>query len=55
LGTDNTHWRYGALGRTRSTRWAAVSAIRRAVHDGQMPRRLHENVRHEAKERPMTQ
>jgi hypothetical protein len=37
-----THGRYGALGRTRCTKWAAVSTIRRAMHDGQMPRRLHE-------------
>ncbi len=44
LGTVNTHCRYGARGSTRSTRCAAVS-IRRAVHDGQIPRRLHENDR----------
>ena len=34
MGTGNTHWRYGARGNTWSTRCAAVSAIRRAVHDG---------------------
>jgi hypothetical protein len=40
LGKESTPWRYGALGNTRSTRCAAVSAMRRAVQDGQMPRRL---------------
>ena len=41
MGKVNTHCRYGARGSTRSTRWAAVSSARRAVHDGQRPRRLH--------------
>jgi hypothetical protein len=37
LGTVNTHCRYGAHGSMRSTRRAAVSAMRQL---GQMPRRL---------------
>src|SRR5262249_12492037 len=40
MGTDTTHWRVGTQGRTHSTRWAAVWAMRRAAHDGQNPRRL---------------
>jgi len=32
------------VGRTRSTSWTAVSAIRRLMHDGQNPRGLHENA-----------
>jgi hypothetical protein len=39
---------------TLSTRFAAVSAMRRPPHEGQIPRRLQENVRHEAQEEPMT-
>jgi hypothetical protein len=43
-GTDNTHCRAGARGKMRSTRWAAVSAMRRPPQDGQKPRFLHENA-----------
>ena len=39
-GTETTHWRVGTQGMTRSTRWAAVWAMRRPAHDGQNPRRL---------------
>jgi hypothetical protein len=39
-GTDTTHWRVGTQGMTRSTRWAAVCAMRRPAQDGQNPRRL---------------
>src|ERR1700746_3611264 len=40
IGTETTHWRVGTQGITRSTRCAAVWAIRRPAHDGQNPRRL---------------
>ena len=40
MGTNTTHWRVGTLGITRSTKWAAVWAMRRPAHDGQNPRRL---------------
>src|SRR4029453_10773194 len=40
MGTETTHWRGGPQGITRSTRWAAVWAMRRLAHDGQNPRRL---------------
>jgi hypothetical protein len=33
----------GTLGITWSTRWAAVSTMRRVLQDGQSPRVLHEN------------
>ena len=36
-GTDRTHWRVGASGKTRSTRCAAVSFILRAMHEQQTP------------------
>ena len=39
-GTDTTHWRVGTQGMTRSTRWAAVCAMRRPAQEGQNPRRL---------------
>jgi hypothetical protein len=39
IGNVNTHCRYGTRGSTWSTRWAAVSSARRAVQEGQMPRR----------------
>src|SRR6266702_5167025 len=39
-GTETTHWRVGTQGITRSTRYAAVWAIRRPAHEGQNPRRL---------------
>ena len=35
-----THWRTGTWGMTCSTKWAAVSAIRRAPQAGQNPLRL---------------
>src|SRR5438128_12246434 len=38
IGPDTTHWRVGTQGMTRSTRCAAVWAIRRPAHDGQNPR-----------------
>ena len=44
-GTETTHWRVGTQGMTRSTRWAAVWAMRRPAHDGQNPRRLQLKVR----------
>ena len=37
-------WRTGTSGNTRSTRWAAVSAMRLLPQDGQKPRRLQENA-----------
>src|SRR6516162_3082581 len=40
MGTDTTHGRVGTQGRTHSTRWAPVWAMRRAAHDGHNPRRL---------------
>jgi hypothetical protein len=43
-GGDNTHWRTGTSGMTRSTRCAAVPAIRRPPQDGHMPRDLQENA-----------
>jgi len=39
-GSESTHWRTGTCGRTPSTSRAAVSCIRRVVHDGQKPRPL---------------
>jgi hypothetical protein len=44
LGTVKTHCRNAARGNTRVTRCAAVSAMRRAVQLGQMPRDLQENA-----------
>lgn len=38
LGTESTHWRTGRRGKTWSLRCAAVSTIRRVVHEGQTPR-----------------
>ena len=36
-GNVTTHWRMGMRGSTGSTRWAAVSTIRRTPHEGQNP------------------
>ncbi len=44
FGTESTHCRTGSGGRTWSTRWAAVSTIRRALHDGHTPRLAQENA-----------
>jgi hypothetical protein len=41
---DSTQWRTGTRGMTRSTSQAVVSAMRGALHEGQMPRRLQENT-----------
>jgi hypothetical protein len=41
---DNTHWRTGTDGMTWSIKYAAVSDIRLAPHEGQNPRRLQENA-----------
>src|SRR5690606_19148792 len=41
---DSTHCLTGTRGMTRSTRIAAVSAMRLAPHEGHNPRRLHENA-----------
>ena len=41
---DNTQCRMGCSGRTCSTRWAAVSAMRRTPQLGQNPRRLQLNA-----------
>ncbi len=35
-------------------RFAAVAHMRRPMHEGQKPLPLHENVRREAQEEPMT-
>ena len=43
LGTERTNWRTGTWGKTWSTMWAAVSAMWRAEHEGQDPRRRQEN------------
>ena len=43
-GSDRTHCRIGSWGSTRSTRCAAVSAMRLAPQDGQNPRPRHENA-----------
>jgi hypothetical protein len=45
LGTDSTHCRTGRCGNTSSVRWAATSAMRRALHEGQTPRPLQEKAR----------
>jgi hypothetical protein len=39
-----THWRYGISGRTRSTRKAAPSSMRRVAQEGQAARDLHEKA-----------
>jgi hypothetical protein len=44
LGTESTTWRTGMWGKTFSTRWAAVSAMRLALQEGQAPRPLQENA-----------
>lgn len=38
MGKDITHWRISTCGRMLSTRSAAVSAMRRVPHEGQIPR-----------------
>jgi hypothetical protein len=38
---DRTHWRHGTGGSRWSTSSAAVSPIRRPIHEGQIPRLLH--------------
>ncbi len=43
-GSEPTHWRTATSGRTSSTRCAARSDMRRPRHEGQKPRRLHENA-----------
>ena len=42
-GTMSPNCRVATCGITRSTQWAAFSAIRRPAHDGQNPRVLQEN------------
>jgi len=42
MGSESVHWRYGARGSTRSTRWMAVSCARRALQEGHTPRDLQE-------------
>ena len=44
MGRDGTHGRTGTCGMTRSTRCAAICAMRRAPLDGQKPRRLQRNA-----------
>ncbi len=44
IGKLSTHWRMGLIGKTSSTRWIAVSAIRLPPQLGQKPRRLHEKA-----------
>jgi hypothetical protein len=44
IGKLRTHCRVGFIGRTESTRWAAVSAILRPPQLGQKPRRLQEKA-----------
>jgi hypothetical protein len=39
-----THCRTGTGGITWSTRWAAVCAMCRPLHEGHTPRRLHEKA-----------
>ncbi len=41
-GKASVHWRKGTCGNTSSTRCAAVTAARFAVHEGQMLRPLQE-------------
>jgi hypothetical protein len=41
-GTVSTHCLKGLGGRTHSTKFAAVDAIRRPKHEGHNPRPLHE-------------
>ena len=60
-GSVSTHCRSGTAGRTRSTRCAAVSAMRRPPYHGHKPRRLHEKAtrrswtpRHGAADRGLT-
>lgn len=43
-GTLRTHFRTGTSRKTRSTRWAAVPDLRRALQLGHTPRFLHENA-----------
>jgi hypothetical protein len=43
-GSESTYWRTGTSGTTRSTRCAAVFAMRRPAQLGHAPRCLHENA-----------
>jgi len=45
LGTESTHCRTGRCRITSSVRWTATSAMRRALREGQTPRRLQEKAR----------
>ena len=42
MGKVGTHCRMGCPGNTWSTRWAALSTMRRAPQEGRKPRRLQE-------------
>ena len=44
FGLDGSHWRTGRRGDTWSHRCAAISAMRRVVHEGQTPRPLQEKA-----------
>lgn len=33
MGNESVHWRYGTVGSTLSTKWAAILAARRAQHN----------------------
>ena len=44
FGTEITHWCTDTGGMTRSTKCAAVCAMRQPLHDGQTPLPLHENA-----------
>jgi hypothetical protein len=44
IGNESAHWRTGTLGMTQSTSLAAVCAMRRAPHEGQMSRGMHEKA-----------
>jgi len=52
-GKESVHCLHATLGNT-SSKCSAVSCARRAPHEGHHPRDLHENVRREAQEEPMT-
>jgi len=41
---SSTHWRTGRRGKTWSVRWAAASAMRSVLHEGQTPRPLQEKA-----------
>jgi hypothetical protein len=44
LGKDNIHCRTGTCEETTSTRWAAVSSIRRVLQEGLIPRPFQEKA-----------